>query len=983
MKKFILLCSLLPAAAFGQSAQTITGRVAAILRNNVLAGAQGVYLKQVGGPVLAVQQERQVFDPVQTVAIMPVLYAFEGARVGAMTLDGPITRFTNAPTGCPNPGTPGGTEPLSTAIREMMWHNDNARMHQINVAFGRAAVDKFSLSLGYPVMTQPQIPGCQTPGRATLAELAAVWERVVSGALYPQFRETFLNNLAGKRQAAAEGSDYEHIWDTDVLRMIREEAPAGTTLAQMDQFQSSMDVGYKSGAVSSCRVTPCTEVLEDLSIAGWAKVPYCSGGLTASREFVFGLFISGALDTSWTPGKLTAAVQNFRAGRAELLREQIRDGLASCYGTDAVLVSPVSGTILGGRTVVFRWSTAGNATGFRLDVGTAAGGTDLGTFFTTSTSAVVTNLPCGTHSIFARLWTRSDVVYANPKDYVFRACAAGGPLITSPAPASQLTSPTITFTWNAVAAADLYRLSVGSALAGNDIGIATPATNSATITNIPTDGRVVFARIEAHTEAGWGSPSDFAYNNVVGQVPLIASVLNAATLRPNLSPSCLAVINASGFASDVSVSVNNTRAQLVGTPTATQIAFIIPSGVGTGARNVVIASGGATSVAFPVTLSESSPGVFTPLLQENGTPVAAARTFKPGDTVIARAVGLGPFSAEGRPLLSVRATVGGVGATVVSASPVVSSPGVVNLTLRVPGGIPSGVQSLVVQAGAASSPAVNVTIAGPAVAAVLNGASFATGARVAPGSLVAVFGSDLATEDRLGMYPTILLPGSGVITINGVSAPLFDVVTTAGQINLLVPYEAPTTGSVPVVVTNPLGTSTAFQLGMAPAAPGIFRIPDPSRTGRANAAALFANTAWRVGPSSMAAAYGWAQDCKANRVAPGVLCGEPAAAGDSIQIYVTGLGRATANGNPVGNTLRTGDVAPAAGDPLYRTVETPRVTIGGVEAQVIFSGIAPGFAGLYQINVTVPPGVAPGDDVPVAVTIGGASDTATIAIRQP
>jgi uncharacterized protein (TIGR03437 family) len=233
------------------------------------------------------------------------------------------------------------------------------------------------------------------------------------------------------------------------------------------------------------------------------------------------------------------------------------------------------------------------------------------------------------------------------------------------------------------------------------------------------------------------------------------------------------------------------------------------------------------------------------------------------------------------------------------------------------------------------------------------------------------------------MYPAPLLPGGGVVTINGVSAPLFDVVASAGQINLLVPFETPLTGSVPVVVTNPLGTSVAFQLAMAPASPGIFRIPDPSAATRSNAAALFANTAWRVGPSSMAAAYGWAENCKANAVNPAALCGEPGVAGDAIQIYVTGLGRATANGNPVGNTLRTGDVAPANGNPQYRTVETPQVTIGGIDAAVAFSGVAPGFAGLYQINVTIPAGVAPGDDVPVVVTIGGASDTATIAIRRP
>jgi len=231
------------------------------------------------------------------------------------------------------------------------------------------------------------------------------------------------------------------------------------------------------------------------------------------------------------------------------------------------------------------------------------------------------------------------------------------------------------------------------------------------------------------------------------------------------------------------------------------------------------------------------------------------------------------------------------------------------------------------------------------------------------------------------MYPAALLPGTGVITINGVSAPLFDVVASAGQINLLVPFETPTTGAVPVIVTNAAGTSATFRLGMAPAAPGIFRIGDPSNAQRKNAAALVANTAWRAMPSSMAGALGMPQDCKASGISAAAICGEPAAAGSPIQIYVTGLGRATPNGNPVGNTLRTGDVAPADGSVLYRTVETPRVTIGGIDAEVAFSGIAPGFAGLYQINVTIPGGVAPGDDVPVTIDIGGASDTATIAIR--
>jgi uncharacterized protein (TIGR03437 family) len=68
---------------------------------------------------------------------------------------------------------------------------------------------------------------------------------------------------------------------------------------------------------------------------------------------------------------------------------------------------------------------------------------------------------------------------------------------------------------------------------------------------------------------------------------------------------------------------------------------------------------------------------------------------------------------------------------------------------------------------------------------------------------------------------------------------------------------------------------------------------------------------------------------------------------------------------------------------LYKTVETPTVTIGGVPAVVEFSGIAPGNAGQYQINLAVPSGVQPGDNVPLVVTMpDGSTDTVTIAITS-
>jgi uncharacterized protein (TIGR03437 family) len=60
------------------------------------------------------------------------------------------------------------------------------------------------------------------------------------------------------------------------------------------------------------------------------------------------------------------------------------------------------------------------------------------------------------------------------------------------------------------------------------------------------------------------------------------------------------------------------------------------------------------------------------------------------------------------------------------------------------------------------------------------------------------------------------------------------------------------------------------------------------------------------------------------------------------------------------------------------------VTIGGIPATPSFSGLAPGFVGLYQVNALVPAGVASGSAVPVTISIGSpavTSNTATIVVQ--
>jgi uncharacterized protein (TIGR03437 family) len=90
-----------------------------------------------------------------------------------------------------------------------------------------------------------------------------------------------------------------------------------------------------------------------------------------------------------------------------------------------------------------------------------------------------------------------------------------------------------------------------------------------------------------------------------------------------------------------------------------------------------------------------------------------------------------------------------------------------------------------------------------------------------------------------------------------------------------------------------------------------------------------------------------------------------------IQIYCTGLG-------PVTNQPPSGSPSPAS--PLAEAATTT-VTIGNVSTLAIFSGLAPGYVGLYQVNARVPVGAPSGPAVPVLISIGGAiSNTVTIAV---
>jgi uncharacterized protein (TIGR03437 family) len=97
----------------------------------------------------------------------------------------------------------------------------------------------------------------------------------------------------------------------------------------------------------------------------------------------------------------------------------------------------------------------------------------------------------------------------------------------------------------------------------------------------------------------------------------------------------------------------------------------------------------------------------------------------------------------------------------------------------------------------------------------------------------------------------------------------------------------------------------------------------------------------------------------------------PVTAGDVLVLYCVGLGAVTP-------AVTAGDPSPAS--PLSSVPVPVTVTIGGATANSFFAGLTPGFAGLYQINVTVPSGIAAGSQVPVTIAVAGKSSSANVFI---
>jgi uncharacterized protein (TIGR03437 family) len=233
---------------------------------------------------------------------------------------------------------------------------------------------------------------------------------------------------------------------------------------------------------------------------------------------------------------------------------------------------------------------------------------------------------------------------------------------------------------------------------------------------------------------------------------------------------------------------------------------------------------------------------------------------------------------------------------------------------------------------------------------VVDNAAFAPGQAVAAGSIAAVFGTQLSSSGPVSAsaFPLPTTLGGVQVLINGSAVPLF--YADAGQVDIQIPYSLSSAQVLVQVIRN--------------GQPGN-RV---SATVDAVAPRLFALRQYAAAPDGMP--YGVVVNSDGTLALPsnlGVAGAHPAHRGDVVTIYALGLG-------PVAPFVNTGDPAPSS-EPLARTTNQVQVVIGSgvagpITATPIYAGLAPTYAGLYQINVLIPPN-SPTGNIPVSLTLPG------------
>lgn len=213
-------------------------------------------------------------------------------------------------------------------------------------------------------------------------------------------------------------------------------------------------------------------------------------------------------------------------------------------------------------------------------------------------------------------------------------------------------------------------------------------------------------------------------------------------------------------------------------------------------------------------------------------------------------------------------------------------------------------------------------------------------APLAPGTVTSVYGSGLASVSvGTGNAPLPNIFSGTQVLVDGNPVPLYSV--SPGQVNIELPLELSTNQKHSVLAFFNNIPAIPDSITVAPATPAILA---------SNGAAI----AQRADGSFVSSAA-------------------PAKPGEALVFYLIGMG-ATSPAVP------TGQGTPQS--PLSNVTLAPVVTLNGESVTPFFTGLTPGFVGLYQMNIFVPSDAQSGA-LPLTITQGNiTANAATLLVAR-
>jgi uncharacterized protein (TIGR03437 family) len=214
-------------------------------------------------------------------------------------------------------------------------------------------------------------------------------------------------------------------------------------------------------------------------------------------------------------------------------------------------------------------------------------------------------------------------------------------------------------------------------------------------------------------------------------------------------------------------------------------------------------------------------------------------------------------------------------------------------------------------------------------------------ASVAPNGLLAIFGQNFGTLATPASTPLPLIMGGTCVTLGNVALPL--LLTSPEQINAQIP-PGTAAGTYPLVVRSiaNLAASSSENVTVAKYAPAVF-VDSTGQLALFHASGQYVNTS------------------------------NPATRDEPLTMYATGLGVTTGGAVTAGNVSPSSPLAVSA--PVLVYFGDPGYSQAGVI--VDWSGLAPGFIGVYQLNLQIPGTHLDGNALPVTISIGGISSPTT------